>query len=144
MAITNISEIAEIINNVYKTKKRVIVAIDGRCASGKSTLSNELATMLNASLFHMDDFFLQPHMRTPERLSKPGENVDHERFLEEVLKPLWEGAEHIFYAPFNCKTSCIEAGREIKVKAVSIVEGAYSMHPELRDFYDLKVFMDRC
>ncbi|MBO7357622.1 MAG: uridine kinase, partial [Lachnospiraceae bacterium] len=102
------------------TKKRVIVAIDGRCAAGKTTLSNELATELNASLFHMDDFFLQPHMCSAERLGTPGENVDHERFLKEVLKPLHEGKEHILYTPFSCKTGMMEEGITINIKPISI------------------------
>ena len=36
----------------------------------------------------MDDFFLQPDQRTKERFESPGENVDHERFEEEILIPL--------------------------------------------------------
>jgi hypothetical protein len=36
----------------------------------------------------------------------------------------------------------LEDGIEIKVKDISIIEGAYSLHPELIGFYDLKVFAD--
>jgi uridine kinase len=142
MIITDKAEIINRIKAIQMTKKRVIVAIDGRCAAGKTTLSNELATELNASLFHMDDFFLQPHMRSPERLGTPGENVDHERFLNEVLKPLSEGSDVILYRPFNCKTVTLEDGIEIKVKDISIIEGAYSLHPDLFPYYDLRFFMD--
>ena len=67
------------------TKHPFLIAIDGMCGSGKTTLANYLAKELNASLFHMDDFFLQPHQRTPERLADPGGNVDYERFKAEVL-----------------------------------------------------------
>ena len=63
----------------------VLVAIDGPCASGKSTLGAALAELYCCPLLHMDDFFLLPQDRTPERLAKPGENVDHERFDREVL-----------------------------------------------------------
>jgi len=48
-----------------------LIAIDGCCGSGKTTLANKLAKELNASVFHMDDFFLQPHQRTEKRLSEP-------------------------------------------------------------------------
>ena len=41
-------------------KERVIVAIDGRCASGKTTLAREIAKRLDCNIFHMDDFFLRP------------------------------------------------------------------------------------
>ena len=49
----------------------------------------------------MDHFFLRPEQRTPERLRTPGENVDHERFLEEVLCPLRAGRV-FWYRPFDC------------------------------------------
>ena len=65
-----------------------IIAIDGRCASGKTTIGNELAKFLNAEVIHMDDFFLTPEMRTKERLNEVGGNVDRERFEKEVLIPL--------------------------------------------------------
>ena len=40
-------------------RKRIMVALDGRCASGKSTLGFYLQDLFDANLFHMDDFFLQ-------------------------------------------------------------------------------------
>ena len=48
----------------------VIVAIDGRCGAGKSTLAAVLAERLDANLIHMDDFFLRPEQRTPEYYAK--------------------------------------------------------------------------
>ena len=81
----------QLIENAAGKPGPAILAIDGRCASGKSTLGQELAEKWNASLFHMDDFYLQPHQRTEERLAEPGGNVDRERFLKEVLLPLRSG-----------------------------------------------------
>ena len=118
-----------------------ILAIDGRCASGKTTLGNELAAEWNASLFHMDDFYLQPHQRTKERLAEPGGNVDRERFLEEVLLPL-ENGQSVSYRRFDCSTFTFEPARLVEPAAVSIVEGSYACHPELRDHYDLRIFMN--
>ena len=62
--------------------KDVLIAIDGKCASGKTTLAERLALKYKANLFHMDDFFLRPFQRSEERLKVPGENIDHERFLK--------------------------------------------------------------
>ena len=61
-----------------------LLAIDGRCGSGKSTLAAHMAQVFGCPVFHMDDFFLPPELRTPERLAQPGENVHHERFLREA------------------------------------------------------------
>ena len=38
----------------------VIVAIDGPCAAGKTTLAGKLQAAYDCNLFHMDDFFLRP------------------------------------------------------------------------------------
>ena len=75
------------------TDAPVLVALDGRCGAGKTTLARRLQTELGCRVFHMDDFFLRPEQRTAERLARPGENVDHERFLAEVLAchpALWD------------------------------------------------------
>ncbi len=118
-----------------------ILAIDGRCASGKSTLGKQLAAEWNAALFHMDDFYLQPHQRTEERLAEPGGNVDRERFLEEVLLPLRE-RKPVSYRRFDCGTFTFEPARLIDPVPIAIVEGSYALHPQLRDLYDLRIFMD--
>ena len=125
-----------------KKHKRFIVAIDGRCGSGKTTVAGVLGKRLDAVVFHMDDFYLQKHQRTEERYNEPGGNVDRERFLEEVLKPLYEGAEEILYRPINCGTFDVSEGKIIRPGRIAIVEGSYSLHPELRDYYDYKVFLD--
>ena len=118
-----------------------ILAIDGRCGAGKSTLAAELAEAWDAPLFHMDDFYLQPHQRTAERLAEPGGNVDRERFLTEVLLPLREG-KPVEYRRFDCGTVTFEPARVIEPGAAAVIEGSYACHPELRGFYDFRIFLD--
>ena len=76
------------INMLLEEKNFVIVAIDGKCTSGKTTLASKLAELYDCNVFHMDDFFLRPEQRTPERFAEVGGNVDYELFLEEVRLPL--------------------------------------------------------
>lgn len=78
-------------------------------------------------LFRMDDFFLPPEMRTAKRLSVPGENVYHERFLHEVLLPLSERRAFSF-APFRCADG--KDGEKITVSPapLAIIEGSYACH----------------
>lgn len=122
-------------------KGRVNVAIDGGSASGKTTLGNILAAKYGCSIFHMDDFFLQPHQRTTERYSEVGGNVDRERFLAEVLTPLKENRE-IQYRRFDCSLLQILPSKTIVPSRLNVTEGAYSAHPELMGYYDLTVFLD--
>lgn len=118
----------------------VIVGIDGRCGSGKTTLAERLAARFHAPVIHMDDFFLRPHMRTPERLAQPGGNVDKERFYEEVMTPLMEWLP-FSYRPFDCHTGELKAPVEVSEGYVYIIEGTYALCPELWDCYDLRVFL---
>lgn len=117
-----------------------ILAIDGRCASGKSTLANKLSSLTGATVIHADDFFLQPFQRTEKRLETPGENVDWERIKTQVLMPLSRG-ETAHYRPFDCHT--MSFGKELSAAPVKvvIVEGTYSLNKELAEFYSLSVFM---
>lgn len=129
------------ISELASLRNQVIVAIDGRCAAGKTTTANELCAALDCNVFHMDDFFLTPSKRTEKRLSEPGGNVEYERFLNEVLLPFREGRK-VIYRPFCCRTKAF--GQEVAVspKVVNIVEGSYSLHPWLWEHYDLRVFLD--
>lgn len=124
-----------------KRKERIIVAIDGRCAGGKSTLGKYLQQQFDANLFHMDDFFLQKHQRVKERLEEIGGNVDYERFKEEVLLPVMEGKE-VQYCVFDCGSFTLGQGVLMQPKRISVIEGSYSQHPYFGDPYDLKIFVD--
>ena len=119
----------------------VNIAIDGRCASGKTTVASLLSKIYDCNVFHIDDFFLRPEQRTSERLSQPGENADHERFESEILIPLKEGKDVIFRR-FDCSVQALEAPITVKKKRLNIIEGSYSLHPSLRKYYTLKCFID--
>ncbi|WP_249029635.1 hypothetical protein [Tannockella kyphosi] len=127
------------INELLETKETLIIAIDGMAGSGKSTLAALLQEFYQANVFHLDDFFLQSHQRTQERFSIPGKNVDYERFLEQVLLPC-TSHQQIGYQKFLCHQ--MELDKEVSIfqpSRVSIVEGSYSMIPELSANYDLKI-----
>ena len=121
-------------------KETVIVAIDGNCTSGKTTLANQLAANYDCNVFHMDDFFLRPEQRTAERFTEIGGNVDYERFNEEVLLPLKSG-KPFSYRPFDCSTFQLTVPVAVMPKKLNIIEGTYSLHPYFGEVYDLKVFL---
>ena len=133
------SELAARIHAMLQSRDRVLLAIDGNCCAGKTTTASRLGSLLHANVFHLDDYFLQPHMRTPERLSQPGGNVDAERFLEEVLMPAKRG-ETAQVRKYDCHEDLLLAPTPFSPSRIAIVEGAYSLHPLLAPYYDLKVF----
>ena len=138
----DILEYFDILKSLYQyleSHDSLTIAIDGKCGSGKSTLASLLKEVFQANLFHMDDFFLQPHQRTPERYQQPGENVDHERFLESVLIPL-KHKDTVSYQIFDCQTMTLSSSIEERTyRPINIIEGTYSLHPHLMPFYDIKI-----
>ena len=124
-----------------KSSRPFLIAIDGRCGAGKSTLAAMLGRRLKCSVFHTDDFFLQSHLRTEERLAEPGGNMDRERFAEEVLKPFCSGNK-VLYRPFDCHSMDFSAAVEIPFGKIAVIEGSYCCHPDLWEFYDLHIFLN--
>ena len=136
-----VEEVAAKIARLRTPGKRFIVAIDGRCASGKTTLAEELKNVTGCTVFHTDYYFLRPEQRTDERFSTPGGNFDRERFLDEVLRPLASGEDTVVYRKFDCKTMTLGEPVTVAPADVVVVEGAYSCHPDLFGFYDMRVFL---
>lgn len=133
-------ELLRRIDGLLSDGEHHIIAIDGRCASGKTTLAAALRERYGCEVAHMDHFFLRPEQRTPERLNTPGENVDHERFREEVLLPLVRG-ETVTYRPFDCARQELGEAVTLRTGGLTIVEGSYPCHRELWAHYDLRIFL---
>ncbi|PKM40176.1 MAG: uridine kinase [Firmicutes bacterium HGW-Firmicutes-9] len=127
------------VHELLQSRNRVLIAIDGMCCAGKTTMTERLGELLDANVFHLDDYFLQPHSRTPGRLNQPGGNVDVERFLSETLLPALRG-ETAQVRKYDCHKDRVLPPVAISPKKVILVEGAYSLHPLLAPYYDLKVF----
>lgn len=119
----------------------VIIAIDGVCGGGKSTLGEALAAKYECNLFHMDDFFLRPEQRTRERYEEPGGNVDYERFQEEVLSRLSDEGG-LSCRPFCCHTMAFGETVRVQKRRLNIIEGAYSCHPYFGDVYQARFFVE--
>jgi uridine kinase len=119
----------------------VTLAIDGPSGSGKSSMASWLKKVYgDCEVFHMDDFFLPPEKKTPKRLNTPGGNVDWERFLEEVLVPIKAG-KPFSYRPYDCGECALGDAVTAAPRRLNLVEGVYSLHPALREAYDLKLFL---
>lgn len=137
------SDIIEIFSAIDKLleKGRVILAIEGGSASGKTTFAKMLEEKYGCTVFHTDDFFLQPHQRNLERYKEAGGNLDRERFFDEVIVPLKEN-KSVAYRRFDCKTMQLLPAVEVLPQKLTVIEGAYSLHPYFGDYCDLSVFLD--
>lgn len=136
-----VDEVSAILQRIHHPSQPFLIAIDGRCAAGKTTLAARLQEEIDCNVIHMDHFFLQPGQRTEQRMQEPAGNVDHERFLEEVMLPLSRG-QRFSYRIYDCKKMELSSPVWVEPRAITVVEGSYSCHPALWDFYDLRVFLD--
>lgn len=143
MITADLNVIYSMIDKAISEKQNYIIGIDGRCGGGKSALGNLLAIKYNANIFHMDDFYLQKYQKTKERLLEVGGNIDYERFTKEIIDPLLS-KKNILYRPFNCHISDFSKSDEriVKYSIINIIEGSYSLHPNLNNIYDFKIFVD--
>ncbi len=119
-----------------KNETRFVLAIDGRCGAGKTTLAGKLKEALGCEVIHLDDFFL------PWGSEKSGHgNLEKDRLFKEVLIPLSQNQE-VNYRKFSCSmqdyTECvhIEKGRSV------IIEGSYALLCDFAFAYTHKLFLD--
>ena len=118
-----------------------IIAIDGRCASGKSTLSLDVKSERDINIIKMDDFFLPLSLRTPERFAMPGGNVHWERFLDEVVAGLRSGKD-FSYRRFSCSKMDYDGIEVVEASKPIIIEGSYALHPSLPVYWERAFFLD--
>jgi len=123
----------------------VIVAVDGRCGSGKTRFARLVSRLFSCNVFHMDDFYLPMSRREENWTELPGGNIDFERVRREVLFPCRAG-EQVSYRPYCCQSGALEEVRLMPFRRLAVVEGSYSQHPLLAEQlrqkqYDLKIFL---
>ncbi len=135
-----LSALPDLIADESEEMRHFYIAIDGVSGSGKSMLADHLAEKLGAPVIHMDDFYLPLSERSGARIAEPGWNVDYERFRREVAGNALKGSP-ISYGIFDCASQCIQRTVTLPDSRYLIVEGCYAMHPEIPDFYDLRIVL---
>lgn len=132
----------QILKRLKETKdKRMLVTIDGPCASGKTTLARRLAEAVHAVVIHTDDFVIPHAQKTAERLSIPGGNCDAERLVREVLAPFKKGSS-VKYRRYDCRADCLMPEEELPGVNIMILEGSYSNLPVIQAYADLRLFVN--
>ena len=119
----------------------ILIALDGRCGSGKTTLAAQLAGHFPGSrIIHTDDYYLPPARRVPGWEKIPCANMDLKRLRAEVLGPARAG-QPFAYKAYSCREGAYQPPIPCQPARLVIVEGSYSHHPTLASCYDLRVFV---
>ena len=120
---------------------RLLVTIDGPCASGKTTLAAGLAAEFGCEVIHTDHFVVPFERKTPERLAIPGGNCDWERLTAEVIRP-WKNGAEVRYRKFDWNEGCLKPPEYLAPGSLLILEGSYCNLPAIRAFADVRLFMN--
>ena len=86
-----------------KPTRPLVLALDGRCGSGKTTLANGLSAQFpGCTLLRTDDFYLPPARRSPDWAHTPCANMDLTRLRDEALRPAYAG-QTVAYRAYSCR-----------------------------------------
>lgn len=118
-----------------------VLMIDGNAGSGKTTLSCELANILNATLIHIDNFYLPISKRKEDWFETSGGNIDFVRINEEILIP-YKNKENLKHREFKPRTQSLVTYKDFSYNPKLIIEGSYSMHPLISDISTHKLFLE--
>ena len=135
-----IHDALEIIRKAAERKDRLLVTLDGPCASGKTTFAAALAGELNASVLHTDDFVVPHAQKTAERLAIPGGNCDWERLCREVIAP-WKEEGLLQFQRYDFRHDCLVPPETLDAVSILILEGSYCNLPAIRAYADVRLFM---
>lgn len=140
----NAFNLAEISARINQKKKQsappFILVIEGRVASGKTTLSKALAKIFDASVIQTDDFYLPKNKRNEERMKQVAGHMDWERFDKDVIQQLKN--EQLSYQAFDCQTQTLTTAQSFALKNVIIIEGSYALLPQFGDYADLSFYLN--
>ncbi|MCJ2061962.1 uridylate kinase [Methylobacterium sp. J-088] len=129
------------------------VGVDGRTASGKTTLADELSGLLakrGRSVIRTSvDGFHRPRVERYARGRHSAEGYYHDArdlpaIVALLLAPLWPGGNRRYRTASFDLVADLPLAQEPEsavVDAILIVDGTFLQRPELRDYWDVALFV---
>ena len=132
--------LAGIIRDESNGMARYYVAIDGADEAAIAALAGDLARRIPGFVILTDGFLLPARNLTPERAAVPGGAFDHERFTREVARPFLSKRLPL-YGVYREEVRGIVERVQTPECGVYLIAGRYALHPEIPDFYDLRIVL---
>jgi uridine kinase len=143
---TRAAELGALLAVIAARRAPVLVALDGRSGTGKTTLARAIASSFDATIVASDDFFAGGTggdwaSRTPAQ--RASACIDWRRLRTQALEPLLAGRSacwHLFdfVAGIRTATNAVEC----PAAPIILLDGAYSARPELSDLIGLSVLLE--
>lgn len=118
--------------NSFPKDQLNILALDGKCCSGKTTIATLLEKENDVTIIHVDDFFDK---------SSSEFGINSQRLIKEVFNTI---ALHkpLTYNKWDCTNKRYQSILINNVKPLVIVEGVYSSNLELIDRYQGIIYLN--
>jgi uridine kinase len=145
--VTVVQRLADQIERL-RVDQRVLVAIDGPDAAGKTTLARAVAAhLVRPAVTASVDGWHNPRTVRRRRGADSAEgyyldSFDYEALVRECLSPFHSGAGRVRTASFDYQSdSGLETQQEVAPDAVLLFDGVFLLRPELRALWDLRVYL---
>lgn len=140
--ISNIHNIYKKFLNKKENNKTLLIGIDGGGGAGKSTFAERIREVdpYNVTVVHMDDFYKTSIQRLVTDIEIGG-LWDCARIKRQVLAPL-KNEQNTKYQIYDWDLDELTEWKYIYPGGVVIVEGCYSLIQELKNYYDVKIWID--
>ena len=140
-----VDQLRAVIEGLAARATLTMVAIDGPSGAGKSTLARTLQGLLPGSqVVDLEHFYTDVGVDPPDGLSPEEcyeQHVDWRALDVHVLRPLRRG-EPSRYRLYDWVAGKRLDWVDVRSEGIVLVDGVYSMRPELIDAYDLAVYVD--
>jgi uridine kinase len=128
---------------------RVLVALDGPDAAGKTTMADALAQRLPGQVLRASiDGFHRPHEHRLRRgfLSPEGyyrDSFDYDALRRLLLEPFRSGEHEVVAQTFDSRSETGTPPEPVHVEdhAILLFDGVFLLRPELRDQWDLSIYL---
>lgn len=135
-------ELSEKIKNLKPKHNQLVIGIDGGGGAGKTTFATKLASLLDATIIHLDDLYKSTKDRVNEKQNAAiNIDFDWERIEKEIFLPI-KNNSLISYSHYDWNQDKITHTVDVPQDKPIIIEGGYSLQPKFFSDYDFTIWIE--